>query len=627
MTGKGNWLTRWISGKPTVDRPAGGNRGSEVEYRHNRDRGLAELANGRVDEAIKELGRAVHLRPDLAEAHVSFGKALIKGRKIEAARAAFERALRLEPECVEATAILATLPSPPLGREDFESGQILHSSMNVHTYKVLQVKRGGFGSVYIVERLENKERVALKTFQSRYLWSDDDRRRFEREAHIWVGLGNHPRVVRAISIDSIEGFLCLVLEYVPGGDLGTLLEKGPLTLKRAVELGIEFCDAMEFVQQHSGLVHRDVKPANCLLTSTGQLKVTDFGLAHTIGDISMNKMGLEGLDPSLASQYSMACGTVPYMSPEQFDAGANLDTTTDIYSFGIMFYQMLTCDLPISGSVAPEHIAENASQYKLSGGPLKFIQHCVERDRSRRPAGFTHVRRELAGLIKSTAPVAARQESRIPSDPRQEMVKKISGLMEEGYSYWALKQFDKALQCYDLGLKLLPTHALFWDCKGAVLRDLKRLEESLACYERALQLEPNNSSHWRGKGCTLHRMGRHEEAIVCAEHTLRISGDDYLTWCNMGQSQMALRRYADALRSFDGALKRAPDDMVSLTCKGEVLLLMGRAAEALKIFDDGLRLSPRDHFLWMGKAGALLKLGQQREAKECLHKAEEFKRT
>src|SRR5436190_2737757 len=259
---------------------------------------------------------------------------------------------------------LGTAPAPghrqpaassagPPGRGDFEVGQVLDGQFG--PYEVVDVMFGGVGVVYVVRRGGEGFLSALKTFQARYLWSAEDRDRFEREALTWMRLDRHPNVVAAHWLEHIEGFPCLMLDYVDGIDLSELLAQDPLHGGTALGLALQFCDGMDYAHRKLGIVQRDIKPANCLIAKGGVLKVTDFGLARGFGragDVS---------GAHTATYETTTAGTIPYMAPEQFEAGAALDTRTDIHAFGVMLYEMLTGDRPASGLVARAHIEAGAA--------------------------------------------------------------------------------------------------------------------------------------------------------------------------------------------------------------------------------------------------------------------------
>ena len=556
----------------------------DPEYRRHRSRGLRELAAGRIDKAIEALGRAVHLRPDLADAHLNMGRAFERAGKVEAARRAYEGALELDPAGAEAPSALAALPPPPPpGREDFQVGRVLQSSTTARTYEVLGVKKGGFGVVYVARREDSGTVYALKTFQARYLWSDEDRERFEREAVAWVMLDHHPNIVTAHSAERIEGFPCLVLEYVPGGDLGQLLQKGPLSGERALELALQFCDGMAYAHQKLGIVHRDVKPSNCLLAEDGTLKVTDFGLARAFGQAQEGVLELSGLGIEVRSQYTTPAGTPQYMAPEQFRAGAKLDARTDIYAFGVMLYQMLTADLPLIGSAAQAHIRENAASYKVPEDLLRLILRCVEPDPARRPADFSEVRKNLGGVYHTVAGRAAPA----PAEPTP------MGWVDwtlKGIALGALGRYQEALACHERGLEINPRDSGLWHSKGVALGVLGRYEEALACYDRGLEINPRESVLWQGKGAALAELGRYQEALACCDRGLEINPRESGLWNN----------------------------------KGGALGALGRNEEALPCYERGLEINPRDSALWNNKGVALKALGRIREAEKCFRRAKEL---
>jgi len=590
---------------PWAEAPA-----EDAEYRERRDRGLRELEAGRLEEAMKALGRAVHLRPDLVEAHLNMGRAFQRAGKIEAARQAYLRALEIDPTRAEARSALAALPPPPPAREDFQAGQVLYSSTTGAAYDVLEVKKGGFGAVYIVRHEKSGGLRALKTFQARYLWSDEDRERFEREAITWVMLDQHPNIVTAHLMESIEGFPCLVLEYVPGGDLARLLRKGPLPVKRALELALQFCDGMAYAHRKLGIVHRDVKPANCLLAEDGTLKVTDFGLARVFGQAQEGLLGLSGVGLEVRSQYTTAAGTPRYMAPEQFRPGAQLDTRTDIYAFGIMLYEMLTGDLPPIGRAAEAHIQANAAAYQVPEGLQRLILGCVEPDRGRRPADFGEVRQAVGAVYRAVT-------GRPPPAPAQPCALGRAGWWHKGIALGELGRYDEAVACYDRGLDIEPRDPRLWNSKGNALQALRRYEEALACYDRGLEIDPRDPILWNSKGIALQALRRYEEALACHDRGLEIDPRDPRCWKSKGEALANLGRYEGALACFERALEIEPRFSHLWNNKGLALGALGRHEEELACFERGLEIDPRNRPLWNNKGRTLHSLGRYEEALAC----------
>jgi serine/threonine protein kinase len=210
--------------------------------------------------------------------------------------------------------------------------------------------------VYIVDG-PNGSQLAFKTFNTRYLWSDEDRARFEREAATWVRLDPHPNVVTARKIEKIEGLPCLVMDYIDGGDLGFLLDTNRLTIAGALKCALQICDGMRHASDQLGLVHRDLKPSNCMVSRDGRIKVTDFGLALAMRESQEQSLALTGAPDPVRVLYTTVAGTPVYMAPEQYMVGARLGPWTDVYAFGVLLYEMLTGEVPPPGGKAKRFIA------------------------------------------------------------------------------------------------------------------------------------------------------------------------------------------------------------------------------------------------------------------------------
>jgi len=625
---------------------------AETDYDQLRDRGLQALAAGRTPEALEAFGRALRLRPDRTEAHLNIGRAFERAGKIEAARYAYLQGLESDLTSAEARSALAALPPPPPKREDFQVGQMLSSTSDKRVYKVLDVKKGGFGVVYIVEDCQAQgQYYALKTFQARFLWSEDDRERFEREALTWVMLDRHPHIVSAQLIVRIEGIPCLVLEYLPGGDIAHLIAQEPLEPARATELALQFCDGMAYAHGKLGIVHRDIKPSNCLLDERGTLKITDFGLARAFGEAQEHGLGLAGMGAEVTSQYTTTAGTRQFMAPEQFQAGATLDTRTDIYAFGIMLYNMLTGELPLVGGVAEAFIEENAPDYKLPASLLQLILQCVERERAKRPPSFGAVRevlastyRELTGRSAPAPPASIamgwqeltqkgvaldtleRHEEAVACYDRGLEINPLGiGLWQnKGVALRALGRYEEAVACYDRGLEITPRDATLWTAKGSALNYLKRYAEAVACYDQGLEINPRDSDPWKCKGLALYSLQRYEEAVACYDRGLEISPRDSGLWKNKGVALYYLRRYAEAVACYDRGLEINPRDSGLWKNKGLALYYLRRYAEAVACSDRGLEINPRDSGMWDNKGWALKKLGRTAEANQCFEKARQL---
>ena len=206
---------------------------------------------------------------------------------------------------------------------------------------------GGMGKVFLARDRVLERDVALKVLREQYAESDEFVGRFEREAKAAASL-NHPNIVQVYDRGRAEdGAYYMAMEYVPGGTLKDRVLEGPMDPGEAVRLGGQVADALEAAHGR-GIVHRDVKPQNVLLTAHENAKVADFGIARAAS-----------ADP--LSNSSLVLGTAKYMSPEQA-MGGPLGPESDLYSLGVVLYEMLTGELPFDADsaigVAMKHVNE-----------------------------------------------------------------------------------------------------------------------------------------------------------------------------------------------------------------------------------------------------------------------------
>ncbi len=260
-----------------------------------------------------------------------------------------------------------------------------------------EIGRGGMGVVYLATDTRLDRDVAIKALPPELAQDPERLARFEREARTLASL-SHPNVAGIYGVEEQGGNKYLVLEYVEGETLAERLDRGALPIDEALEIAIKIAAGVEAAHE-AGVIHRDLKPANVKITSEGEVKVLDFGLARVDeGATSSSSSGTLSESPTLTSpvQHSPTMpgailGTAPYMSPEQA-RGRKVDRRTDVWSFGVTLYEMLTGSSPFLGETATDSIGailhKDVDFDRLPGEtPLRvreLLRRMLERDKAKR---------------------------------------------------------------------------------------------------------------------------------------------------------------------------------------------------------------------------------------------------
>lgn len=253
--------------------------------------------------------------------------------------------------------------------------------------------RGGMGAVYRAKEHKFDRVVALKVFTARGRDQELFLQRLRREGRLMAKL-EHPNVLGIYEASVLDdGTPYLALEYVEGEDLQKRLqERKKLKIKEAIRIAVNVCNGLSAVHA-LGIIHRDIKPANVLLGVDGAVKVTDFGVS---------KEFREGENTSL-TMTGTAIGTVDYMAPEQ-SKGEALDERADIYSVGVLLYEM------ISG-VTPRGAFESLARHGVSKELDKLVMRCLQRDPMKRPASAANLALQLKKIYKKISARRRRDQS------------------------------------------------------------------------------------------------------------------------------------------------------------------------------------------------------------------------
>jgi serine/threonine protein kinase len=212
-------------------------------------------------------------------------------------------------------------------------------------YKILEkLGSGGMGVVYRAEDTRLGRHVALKFLPGQFAQNRQALERFQREARAASAL-NHPNICVIFDIGDHEGQPFIVMEFLEGQTLRHFLKDGPLSANQLLEFGLQISEALDAAHSR-GILHRDIKPDNVFVTTSGHIKLLDFGLAKLL---ELNPEGAHNTAPGPLTAAGMAVGTPYYMSPDQL-LDRKLDDRSDVFSLGVLLYEMATGKLPFTGS-------------------------------------------------------------------------------------------------------------------------------------------------------------------------------------------------------------------------------------------------------------------------------------
>jgi len=277
------------------------------------------------------------------------------------------------------------------------------------------IGQGGMGAVFLARDTKLNRDVALKVLPEAMAADAERLARFRREAQAVAAL-NHPHIVTLHSVEEAEGAHFLTMELVEGSSLDRTLPPGGLPLAQVFDIGIALSDALAAAHE-KGIVHRDLKPANVMLTKDGRVKVLDFGLAklapetpegRPAGSVTIDSVAPTETAPREHSltDVGVVMGTVPYMSPEQVN-GQTLDARTDIFSLGVVLFEMATGRRPFGGKTPAETISSilrdaprpvTDARQDAPRHLARIIDHCLQKDPEARFQTAKDVRNELRTL-------------------------------------------------------------------------------------------------------------------------------------------------------------------------------------------------------------------------------------
>ena len=454
------------------------------------------------------------------------------------------------------------------------------------------MNQGGMGTIYAAWDSRYRSAVALKTVQ---LESGADssagRRAFRQEAEHWLRLGHHPRIVRLHSVEKLDyRHIVLVTEYVAGQEgVGPTLydhlkAKNSLMPHEACRIAIGICEGIRFAYAQCRLVHRDLKPENVFITALGEVKVGDFGLAT-----------IDGQKPNSPA------GTLAYAAPEQWEEGRAARPTLDVYSLGVMLFEMVCgrrpCELPDKYRHADPQLkqAEYERMHREVPPPSPrdyrpdldphleaLILQCLAKKPGDRPTSLA----ELEKALGNYAPDLARTDPAFAGSDSE----RNPGLAAfvEGVSLSSLGFLREALECYDKAVRYEPLRSQrseAWTNKAKTLGELHRFRESVAAARRAVEIDPRDLYGQHCLAMSLGMLGLREEALSVFDRLIAQDRQRADSHVGKGAVLLSADRIAEARAAYEQALALKPDHQIAVNGLGLCAEQSGDLEAALRCFE------------------------------------------
>lgn len=321
----------------------------------------------------------------------------------------------------------------------------LESGFSLGPYKIIEkAGAGGMGEVYKAQDTRLDRTVAIKVLPESFAITDDIKSRFEREAKAISSL-NHPNICTLFDVGQQDGIEYLVMEFIEGETLSAKIKRGPIPMKELLEIAIQIADALDKAHRQ-GLIHRDLKPGNIMLTKTGA-KLLDFGLA---------KIKIDGAAPGMASitqttpltGVGTLLGTMQYMAPEQLE-GSEADIRSDLFSFGAVMYEMATGKSAFAGGSQASLIASILKEEPRSVSEIQpllppileqTISQCLAKDPEQRWQSAGDLKRSLQwiseGKVGKSSSLIPQNRSVRETIIMASMICFLLALVTVSYLYW-----------------------------------------------------------------------------------------------------------------------------------------------------------------------------------------------
>lgn len=536
---------------------------------------------------------------------------------------------------------------------------MLAPGQKIFEYDVIRrLGQGGFAAVFEARDRLLDRKVAIKQLLMDKAADKNAVKRFIQEARVIAAL-EHPNIVSILSLRIEENQFFMIMEYVSGGSLHNLLSKqGKLPVEQAVALTIGICEGLARLHAQ-GIIHRDIKTENILLTVDGRPKVIDFGIAHVPKAFGGLELTQAGFQPS----------TLLYSSPEQV-RGEKLDARSDVYQIGELLYYMLAGEHYINLEILEDEALTYAgsNQFRSQAKLFELLERAICEEM---PAGLKQLWRDVGSLAEvvekslvkykddrfddaadfaatlKTISINTTPES---SETVRTTVQDSRAYNKRGLAYVSTRNYEQAIIDYTKAIELDPNFAEAFnnrstahllmvnygqavaDCtaalelapdfvaayvnRGIAFTGLRDYTQALADYGQALELDPQNVYAYYNRGNTYIWMSEYKEAVTNYSQAIALDSEFVAAYANRGVAHNELKNFELALADFSQAIDLNPDYVYAYYDRANLYREMGEHEKAITDYSKVIELNPEHRYAYENRGDSFAAIGNADQASE-----------
>ena len=449
----------------------------------------------------------------------------------------------------------------------------------------------GMGKVMLCKDKRNGLYYAVKTFKSGAV----NRDLFLKEAAFCLTLNPHPNTVNTVTVFDDGNYIFLLMEFIGRTPQNPSDKAVPYTLDKffkklntqtALKYAVEICRGMEYLSSVNGFIsHNDIKPQNIFITQEGHAKIGDFGLQSL-------KTGKGG--------------TLGYRPPEFFTNKPH-DIRSDIYSFGIVLYQMFNAGaFPFKDNTFPK---QNRQGHKLLDGKKirqsycgGIINKCLRQKPENRYQNFTDLAAALSPLCKTVQQPAA-----MPVRTAEDYFYKARG-------FYILGDYKKALPLFDRAIKIYKRFSEAYNGRGSTMEHLGRYKQAFKDYSKAIKYNPDFDAAYNNRGDLKRKFKLYDEALKDLNTAIKLNKDNAIYYNNRGTLKDDLGLYKQAVKDYKKAIKLSRGYLSPVFNCGNTKYRMGLYRSALIYFNRAIKLNPAYAYAYNNRALTYQKLNKPHKA-------------